>query len=75
MGFFGYAGRILDVDLGAGKGAGDDAGRVLIEALDAGDAMQYVGGRGLNIARLVREIDLDVDPLSPENVLIIGVGP
>ena len=71
MGFFGYAGRILDVDLGAGGGAG----RALIEALDARDAMQYVGGRGLNVARLVREIDLDVDPLSPENVLIIGTGP
>ncbi|MGE5593061.1 MAG: aldehyde ferredoxin oxidoreductase family protein, partial [Betaproteobacteria bacterium] len=75
MKFFGYAGRILDVDLGAVNGAGGKAGMVSIEALDPEDAVRYIGGRGLNVARLTREIDLDVDPLSPENVLVIGVGP
>ncbi len=71
MRFFSYAGRMLKVDLSAGGGVDG----VSTEALDTGDARQYIGGRGLNVARLVREIDLDVDPLSPDNVLIVGVGP
>jgi len=72
---FGYAGRILDINLGARNGAGGMTGAASVEPLDPQDAMRYIGGRGLNVARLVREIDLDVDPLSPENVLLVGVGP
>ncbi|MCR4403300.1 MAG: aldehyde ferredoxin oxidoreductase family protein [Firmicutes bacterium] len=75
MRFFGYAGRILRVDLGEGDRAGHKTGAVVVEPLDVKDALRHIGGRGLNVARLTREIDLDVDPLSPENLLIIGVGP
>lgn len=34
----------------------------------------YIGGRGLNAAYLYKLLPTDVDPLSPENVLIIGTG-
>jgi aldehyde:ferredoxin oxidoreductase len=50
-------------------------GRIKREKTDPADAAQAVGGRGLNSLRLYRELPRKVDPLSPENYLIIGVGP
>lgn len=35
---------------------------------------KYLGGRGLNVAYLYKLLPENVDPLSPENVLIIGAG-
>ncbi|MEW6228127.1 MAG: aldehyde ferredoxin oxidoreductase family protein [Bacillota bacterium] len=64
---YGYAGKVLRVDL--------TEQRVAKEPLDPGTARRYLGGRGLNVAQLAREIDLGVDPLAPENVLVVGVGP
>lgn len=34
----------------------------------------YLGGRGLNAAYLYKLLPLNTDPLSPENVMIIGTG-
>jgi len=38
-------------------------------------ALHTIGGRGMNSRRLYLELKKDVDPLSPENLLILGVGP
>jgi len=63
----GYAGHVLRVDL--------TTRRVRKEKTDPHDAMRAIGGRGLNSWRLHEELARDVDPLSPENMLLIGVGP
>ncbi len=34
----------------------------------------YLGGRGLNVAYLHRMLPTGIDPLSPDNILIIGTG-
>ena len=63
----GYGGHILRVDLTIGK--------IRREKTDAHDMLKVIGGRGLNSWRLYEELKRDVDPLSPENLLLIGVGP
>jgi len=63
----GYAGKILRVDL--------TTGMVKTEKLDLNLALHTIGGRGMNSRRLYLELKKDIDPLSPENLLILGVGP
>lgn len=63
----GWAGKILDIDLSSGA--------VKTYPLDEKMARQYVGGRGLGARILWDEVGPEVDPLSPENVLIFTVGP
>ena len=63
----GYGGYILRVDLTSGK--------ILREKTDPQYLLNVIGGRGLNSMRLFDELKRDVDPLSPENLLLIGVGP
>jgi aldehyde:ferredoxin oxidoreductase len=64
---YGYAGRVLRVDLTSGE--------IRREKTDPDEAMKAIGGRGLNSWRLHEELKRNVDPLSPENMLLIGVGP
>ncbi|MDP2968911.1 MAG: aldehyde ferredoxin oxidoreductase family protein [Deltaproteobacteria bacterium] len=64
---YGYAGKMLRVDLSTGM--------VKTEKLDSDFALRTIGGRGMNSRRLFLELKKDVDPLSPENLLILGVGP
>ena len=45
------------------------------EALNRDWAQAYLGQRGLGSKYLVEEVDPGVDPLSPENKLIIATGP
>jgi aldehyde:ferredoxin oxidoreductase len=45
------------------------------EALNQDWAQAYLGQRGLGSKYLVEEVDAGVDPLSPENKLIIATGP
>jgi aldehyde:ferredoxin oxidoreductase len=45
-----------------------------IEELEKEYREKYIGGRGFNMKRLYDEVPPEVDPLSPENKLIIGVG-
>ena len=64
---YGYGGRILRVDLTSGE--------IQVERTDPQFMLKVIGGRGLNSRRLSLELKRDVDPLSPENLLLIGVGP
>ena len=63
----GYGGHILRVDL--------TSGQVRREKSDPDYMLDVIGGRGLNSTRLHKELKRDIDPLSPENLLLIGVGP
>ncbi len=63
----GYGGHILRVDLSSGK--------IRREKTDPHYMLEVIGGRGLNSRRLFDELDRDIDPLSEENMLLIGVGP
>ena len=64
---YGYGGHILRVDLTSGK--------IVREKSDPTYMIRAIGGRGLNSWRLHDELNRDIDPLSPENMLLIGVGP
>jgi aldehyde:ferredoxin oxidoreductase len=63
----GWMGKMLRVDLGSGE--------IRDEMLDPQVAKDYIGGRGLGIYTLNRELDPACDPLSPENVIVMATGP
>ena len=63
----GYVGTILRVDL--------QAGTIKKEPLNMKNADEYVGARGLGTKYYCDECDPKVDPLSPENKLILMTGP
>jgi aldehyde:ferredoxin oxidoreductase len=64
---YGYGGKVLRVDL--------TERRYYIEELDRSWIKDVIGGRAANTKRLVEELDVNCDPLGPENLLIFGVGP
>ena len=64
---YGYAGKVLRINLS------DET--VSKEPLDPEEARQFLGGRGFNAHKLYKEIGVDVDPLGPENKLMIATGP
>ncbi|MBU1671879.1 MAG: aldehyde ferredoxin oxidoreductase family protein [Actinobacteria bacterium] len=63
----GYAGRVLEVDLTGGE----------IKTLDINeeDCRAFLGGTGLAAKMYLDRFPGDVDPLSPENPLILMTGP
>ncbi len=63
----GYGGHILRVDL--------TSGLIKREKSDPAYMLDVIGGRGLNSTRLYEELERDCGPLTPENMLLIGVGP
>jgi len=63
----GYCGKLLRIDL--------TAGAVATEPIDPERARKFIGGRGLGTDYLSREVDPQVEPLSPENKLILATGP
>ncbi|MHB0885548.1 MAG: aldehyde ferredoxin oxidoreductase family protein [Bacillota bacterium] len=63
----GYAGRVLRVDLTRRTWR--------TEPLDPAAALRYIGGRGLNMDLLYREVAPGTPGLDPANRLIFGVGP
>lgn len=63
----GYQGNILRINLTSGEWK--------VEALDLELAKKFVGGRGLATKIFADEVSPKVDPLSPENKLIIATGP
>ena len=67
MGLLGYAGNILYVDLTSGS--------IKKEPLDAEMARTYIGGAGINNKLAYDLIPPDVEPLSPQNAIIVGTGP
>ncbi|MCD6470290.1 aldehyde ferredoxin oxidoreductase family protein [Candidatus Bathyarchaeota archaeon] len=64
---FGYAGRILRVNLSTGKTS--------VEPLKEEMAKKYIGGIGLGIRLLIDNSKPGIDPFSPENPLILTTGP
>ena len=63
----GYGGHILRVDLTSGS--------IHRKKTDPAYMLNVIGGRGLNSTRLYEELPRDCDPLTAENMLLIGVGP
>ncbi len=64
---FGYAGKILVVDLASGA--------ITAEPLNADYAAQYIGGAGLAARYLFDALGPATDPLGPDNPLIFMTGP
>src|SRR3990172_7681215 len=65
--YYGYSGAILRINL--------TDRRVTREPIDRKLCEDYVGGRGLTSYLLYREVDPAIDPLGPENKLMLGAGP
>ncbi len=63
----GWAGKILDIDL--------TAGTIETRPLDREMARLFLGGRGLGARLLWDLVGPEVEPLSPQNVLIFATGP
>ncbi len=63
----GYAGTILYVDLATGK--------TRTEKLNEETAKKYIGGIGLGMKLYLSNSKAGVDPLSPENPLVLALGP
>jgi len=62
----GYANRIAQIDLTAGK--------VKYEEIDEEIARKYVGGRGMGV-KFLFDNGPEVEPFSPDNILCVMVGP
>ncbi|MFC2031925.1 aldehyde ferredoxin oxidoreductase family protein, partial [Chloroflexota bacterium] len=63
----GFTGKIIEVDLSSLKIQKKDTDPVI--------ARKYLGSMGLTSKILYDETTPEVDPLGPENIIIIGVGP
>jgi len=63
----GYGGSILRVNLTTGK--------ITREPTHPNLARDFIGGRGFGIYFLLKEVPKGIDPLGPENKLIISSGP
>jgi aldehyde:ferredoxin oxidoreductase len=67
MEYFGYAGKILRINL--------NTKNFVVEPLKKELIKLFVGGRGFGIKILWDELPAGIDPLSPENKLVFSVGP
>ena len=65
--FYGYSGRILVLDLSSKQ--------VTVADLDEQMARKFLGGLGWGIKVLYDEVGPNVDPMSPENIVIVATGP
>ena len=63
---YGYAGKILDVDLSTGE--------IRERPIEEDWPQKYLGGLGFNARLLFDAIPPGADPLGPENVLAFGAG-
>jgi len=63
---FGYTGKILHVNLTSGK--------IVVEEPPESFYRTYMGGSALAMSYLLRMMPAGVDPLGPDNVLVISVG-
>ena len=64
---FGYGGKILRIDL--------STERIKMENSKQSWFRTVIGGRAANTKRLFEELNVECDPLGPDNILIFGVGP
>lgn len=62
---YGYHGRILRVDL--------TTGTIEIERPDDAFYREYMGGSALGLYYLLKEMPAGVDPLGPENVMVVSL--
>ncbi len=62
----GWGGKVIYVDLSREK--------ISVQPLDSVEAKMFLGGRGLNSYRLFKMVKPGIDPLSPDNVLILSNG-
>ncbi len=62
-----YGGSILEIDLS----------RKTVERRSTPESLckEYIGGKGFGTKMLYERVGGDVDPLSPDNILVISVGP
>ncbi len=67
MDYYGYAGKNLFVDLSDGS--------IEEKPLDMDTAKKFVGGPGMGFKLLHEKLEPGTEPLSPENPLVIGLGP
>lgn len=67
MRFGGYTERVLCINLTSGE--------VKKEALKEEDVERFLGGEGMNYLLVAKILNPLVDPLSPDNVIILGTGP
>jgi aldehyde:ferredoxin oxidoreductase len=63
----GYSGKVLYIDL--------SSGRTRTERLNEEYAKKYIGGIGLGMRLWLANSKAGVDPLSPENPLVLALGP
>jgi len=64
----GYMGRVLRANLTEGK--------LLVEDLPPEDVLRkWIGGRGLGVYYILKEVNPRVDPLSPGNKVVVATGP
>jgi len=63
----GYTGKYLDVDLSTGK--------VKVNPVPWDWLRDFLGGKGLGARILLDELPPKLDPLSPDNLLILLTGP
>jgi aldehyde:ferredoxin oxidoreductase len=63
---YGYNGKILHVDL--------TAGTLSVEEPPEAFYRQYMGGQGIGLYYILKEMPAGADPLGPENVLAITLG-
>ena len=67
MDFKGYTGNILNVDLTNNK--------VSISKEQIEDLKKFIGGSGMNTKLGAERLSPNTDPLSPENIVVLGAGP
>jgi len=65
--YYGYAGRILRINLTKNE--------VKIQPTKKSSITGFLGGRGFNSKRIFDEVPKGVDPLSPQNKLMVATGP
>jgi aldehyde:ferredoxin oxidoreductase len=64
---YGWTGKLLRVDLSTKQ--------IVVDQLDPKAAKDYIGGRGLGIYLMNKELDPLCDPLAIENMMIMATGP
>ena len=63
----GYTGKVLRIDLSTRQ--------TKVVSLEKELAQQFLGGRGFNAKRLYDMVHPGLDPMSPENPLLVATGP
>ncbi len=64
---YGYSGKILYVDLSTGE--------IKTKDIDPDMAKRFIGGIGINMRLAYDSLKRGIDPLSPDNIIVIGAGP